>query len=328
MRDSTKKMLGLQELKEKIEITPTTVECPVNDCPVVVERQHQHFRKENRFRCSTHNIYISPSTFEYQNYNDNLLWKDPEDIKLLESIFKEKRESRMARDNSEDAVTWNVFRYLEKNNLIEGFLSQLTGTKQENAEVIYWSYSQREGHAWTCLNKGREEFGEEEGRGSEPDIIVKTDKTLFFIEAKLTSGNQTTPSVKNNSKKYETGGNNWFKEVFNTNYKTIAITEKKYELMRFWLLGTWMAEQACPRFYLINLVREQQEEGIEPVFKRHIKESLQRKFFRVTWESIYKYVSERSEVNDKVLMIRFFENKTIGYKNGTLQKAFSINPRD
>jgi len=29
----------------------------------------------------------------------------------------------MARDNSEDAVSWNVFRFLERNNLIEDFLS-------------------------------------------------------------------------------------------------------------------------------------------------------------------------------------------------------------
>lgn len=31
------------------------------------------------------------------------------------------------------------------------------------------------------LNMAREQFGEEIERGSEPDLIIKTDKALFFI---------------------------------------------------------------------------------------------------------------------------------------------------
>jgi hypothetical protein len=182
-------VLGKEELKEKIEITPTRVECPVKECTVVIERQRQHFKKEDRFKCPTHKIYISPSTFEYQDYKDNLLWKDPEDTKLLEKIFKEKRESRMARDNSEDAVTWNVFRFLEKNNLAEELLTTVTGTAHRQAEIIYWSYSQKGEGSWSPLNKARTEFGEEIKRGSEPDITIQTDNALFFIEAKLSSGN-------------------------------------------------------------------------------------------------------------------------------------------
>lgn len=318
-------MLSIEELKEQIRITSTKVECPVKGCTETVERQRRFFRKEERFKCPKHRIFISPSTFEYKDYRDNLLWKDPEDIRLLDKIFEEKRESRMARDNSEDAVTWNVFRYLEKSNLTEGFLSQLTGATQENAEVIiYWSYNQKESNGWTLLDKARAEFGEEIERGSEPDIIIQTDKALFFIEAKLTAGNNTTPSDKNNSKKYETGGNTWFKKAFTSDYKTIAITEKKYELMRFWLLGTWMAEKTGKEFYLINLVREGQEENIERAFKKDIRENEKREFHRITWESIYKYILGQNPVRKKDTMIRFFENKAIGYSNGALQKAFSV----
>lgn len=317
-------MLGIEELKRQIEVTATTVECPVKGCTEKVERQRHSFRKENRFKCPKHDIYISPSTFEYQSEVDNLLWKEKPDSDLLERIMKAKRESRMARDNSEDAVTLDVFRYLEKNNLTEGFLSQLTGTKQENAKVIYWSYNQEEGNSWGLLNRARVEFGEEIKRSSEPDIIIKTSSAIFFIEAKLTSGNETIPTDKENPKKYETGGNGWFREVFASDYKTIAITNKKYELMRFWLLGTWMAEQAGLEFYLINLVPEGKEQDIEFLFRNHIKESPRRKFLRLKWESIYKYILGQNPVRDKDAMIRFFRNKTIGYRNGALQKAFLI----
>jgi len=139
---------------------------------------------------------------------DNVLWKEKADIDLFNQIKTVKRESRIARDNSENAVTWNVFRFLERNNLVESTLSSIIGSLLNSSEVIYWSYSQRENSSYSGLNNAREEFGEEIRTTSEPDIIIKTDNALFFIEAKLTAGNETVPSDISNSKKYETGGDN------------------------------------------------------------------------------------------------------------------------
>ncbi len=318
-------MFGIEELKEKIEITETTVECPVKGCNKKVERQRRNFKKENRFKCPRHNIFISPSTFEYADPLDNLLWKENLDLELLKKMKTVKRESRMAHDNSEDAVSWNVFRFLEKNNLIEGFLSSITGTVQKSSEVIYWSYSQKENVSWSELNKARKEFGEETKRSSEPDIIIKTDKVLFFIEAKLTAGNETVPSDVSNSKKYETGGDSWFSKVFDSDYRTVAVVDKKYELLRFWLLGTWIVEKHDLDFYLINLVLSKREADIETIFKKHIKENQRNRFLRVTWENIYQYISKGSLSRDEDIMIRYFRNKTIGYdREGILQRAFSI----
>jgi len=318
-------MFGIKELKEKIEITKTTVECPVKDCNVKVERQHRVFVKEDRFKCPKHKIFIFPSTFEYPDELDNLLWKEKSDIELFEKIKRRKRESRMARDNSEDAVSWNVFRFLDRNNLISGFLNSIAGLHLKSSEVIYWSYSQKEDKVLSELNKARREFGEIIKRGSEPDIIVRTDKALFFIEAKLTAGNETIPSNKNSSKKYESGGDNWFSRVFKSDYNTVAIIDKKYELLRFWLLGTWMAKQKDLNFYLINLVLSEREIDIESIFKKYIRETERRKFLRITWEDIYRYILESNSSKDKDIVLNYFRNKTIGYdKEGKLQRAFSI----
>lgn len=67
------------------------IECPVKDCNVKVERQRRVLRKEDRFRCPKHNVFISPSTFEYFDEADNFLWKEKSDIELFKKIKIVKR---------------------------------------------------------------------------------------------------------------------------------------------------------------------------------------------------------------------------------------------
>ena len=232
--------------------------------------------------------------------------------------------SQFCHDNSEDAVTWAVFRYLEKERLVSGFLGKLISVMVERPKLIYWSYSPSEQNTWSDLRKAREEFGERKKRGSEPDLIIKSDNSLFFIEAKLTASNETT-SRPDNLKKYLTGGNGWYDSVFKSDYQTIAIRERKYELLRFWLIGTWIAEQLDLDFYLVNLVLRGKEKNIDTIFKKHIKENPRRKFMRTTWEAIYEYiVNSSSSGRNKQVMMRYFRNKTVGYRKGRLQGAFSI----
>lgn len=224
-------MYGFDSLKSQIILSEDEVECPVKNCTTKVKRQRKVFKKEPQFKCPNHQIYISPSTFEYETEYGNLLWTDEYDKKYLEEIKTVKRESRIARENSEDAVSFNVFRYLQKNNLLDLILSNLCKDKVANSELILWSYSEKEKGTYSLLNLARTEFGEAINRGSEPDIIIQTNKTLFFIEAKVLAFNATKPSDPENKKKYLTGGNNWFDKVFKFNYNSIAIEQEKYELL-------------------------------------------------------------------------------------------------
>jgi hypothetical protein len=318
-------MYGLGDLKPHIDITPSTVECPVVGCPYRVDRQRHSFRREERFLCPDHKIYISPSTFDYVQETDNLLWKREEDLVLLESIRKVKRECRISRDNSEDAVTWNVFRYLESTNQLDNLLSWITKSDQHDTNLIYWSYDQKTQGAWPELNIARKEFGENLQRSSEPDLIAVTDKVLFFIEAKLTAKNKTTPSSKNARKKYLTGGNEWFKQVFTSTYEIIAIDSDLYELFRFWLLGTWLASQVGKDFFLINLVLSEREKNIEERFCPHIREESNRKFKRMTWECLYSFIFDKMPNDaEKRKLLGYFRYKTIGYRYGKLEKAFAL----
>jgi hypothetical protein len=205
-------------------------------------------------------------------------------------------------------------------------LSQYQGVKLTDSQIIYWSWSQQEKNNYDLLNKARLEFGETIARGSEPDLIVQTDKALFFIEAKLTASNNTTPSRGSNEKLYCSGADNWYDSVFTQDFDTIVRKNKKYELLRFWLLGTWMAKETGLDFHLVNLVPSRSEQNIETVFKPFIKETASQRFSRMTWEDIYKYISNNTPTNSKMKnrVTEYMENKTIGYKNGVLTKAFNI----
>jgi hypothetical protein len=90
-------------------------------------------------------------------------------------------------------------------------------------------------YLWECQK--RKKAGLKRGEAKTGHLIIVTETSIFFIEAKLSSGNELKSSK--NRKKYETGGKNWCSKVFRSDYAPVAIREKKYELMRLWLLGTW-----------------------------------------------------------------------------------------
>ena len=318
-------MYSAKNLKTKIKVTDITVDCPVKDCCRKVDRQRKSFKCEPQFKCPVHKIYISPSTFEYETPQDNLLWYNQQGKQLFEDISKFKRENRIARDNSEDALTWNVMIYLQNQGLIPQFLTKLSGKIINKAELILWSYSPSEKSSWSLLNEARTEFGEIISRGSEPDIIILTDKVLFFIEAKFSSKNETQPSDKINTKKYVTGGDNLFAKICTSDFESIAIKEKRYELLRFWVLGSWMAQRLDLDFQLVSLVIGNREQNLESEIRKYFIESFERKFKRITWEQIYDFILSTSDNKEKWIITEYFANKTIGYgSDSKLIKAFNI----
>lgn len=332
-------LLGYTDLKKRLQVTETTVECPVIGCATVVRRcRRGEPLSQEAFKCPDHQVYLSPSTFEYVDESRNLLWNESADQELWKA-FKSpgvKRECRVARDNSEDAVTWAVFRYLDRQKLLPQFVSLAGGkSASETSRLIPWSYCDEAGCPWPPLVEATGLFGEVYERRSEPDIIIDASDVLIFVEAKFTSGNETTPSDPDNKKRYETAGDGWFTEVFapGQDYKSVAVALKRYELMRLWLIGSWIAQQQGKRFVLVTLVRAnaQKEHDIESCFGDLIHSSSERTFKRVTWEEVYQsLVKPHRGSQDADLLAAYLGNKTMGYsaadKGGEalLRKAFNI----
>lgn len=320
-------MYGIRDLKHELIVTESTVSCPCRECPKVVERQRNLFQRKREYFCPNHGIYISPSTFEYEGDAENILW----DYHILADHMKSKRESRIGRDNSEDAVTWNVFRYMERQNLLLTYLSNLSNVPLREAKTIYWSHDRATQAPWEPLWEARKVFEVDPSRGSEPDLIVLTDRMLFFIEAKLTASNNTQPSRSGHLDKYVSGGDGWWNQAFipGTDSIQIAERERKYELMRFWLLGTWMAKHLNRDFMLINLVRETSEKKIEEIFRQWLPPIMSDHFRRITWEDIFGFIlAEAGADPDRGRILDYFQNKTVGYRQvggyWRIQRAFSV----
>jgi len=275
-------MYGTDDLKPTVLVTEDQVECPVKGCSRRVERQRGYFSAKPQFCCPEHSIYISPSTFEYGRLEDALLYPDAALLKLLDDMieFGCKAESRMTRDNSEDAVTANVFWALDKSNLTAPILSRLLNVPPVSPKMVFWSFDDDEGDhgsTWIPLAKARVEFAES-GQGTEPDLILLTDQTLIFVEAKVTAPNKVPPSGKiekqlRSPKRYAKGGDDWFQHIFTdgTSFEQL-VRDQKYELMRNWILGSWIAKFLGRSFVLVNLVREKAEQDIEQSFGRYLNQ--------------------------------------------------------
>ena len=96
--------------------------------------------------------------------------------------------------------------------------------------------------------------------------------------------------------------------------------------MRFWLLGTWIAAQSGRKFHLVNLVRDGYELDVEKRFGDHIQAGTDRSFTRMTWERIYEHLHGHELGRPgRQDLIRYLENKTVGYRTDRLLRAaFSV----
>jgi hypothetical protein len=237
---------------------------------------------------------------------------------LHHEIATEKREThRLARERSEDAVTYNVFRSIERAGRLAELCQMFTATGQSAADLVYWSYSLPDAGPLPLLQDARRSFGERPARGSEPDLIAITPTDIIFIEVKLTSGNETTPSRPECLGLYQAAAGGWYDTIFMADPHSIAVTARKYELMRFWLLGSWMARNSQRRFTLVSLTRRVQDPNLERVVAPLLRQADDRRYVHLTWEEIAQFTAAdpcTSPVFD------YLVTKSVGYDGaGMLQ---------
>jgi len=325
---------GTGDLRERRIVSETAVTCHVSGCATTVARQRRFFRASEEFLCREHGIYLSPTTFQYADPTRNLLWRYADDCRLLASIAKTKRTTaRLGRECDEDALTWNVVRAFHREGRLGRLLEIVLAGRckppaGEEPEIIYWGA--QGGRLWPCLATAREEFGEPVRAGTEPDLALWwPGKLLVFVEVKFRAGNKTQPSEMQDGPDHRPCAyckNGHFERVFGADYNQVAVESAKYELMRNWLLGSWIAMQSGAAFALVNLVRSGAECDIETKFGHDLcREQPDRVFVRSTWESIWAALpSARLSDETARTLDAYFQTKSVGYDHkGGLQKAFT-----
>ncbi len=327
---------GTAELRPVRCVSDATVRCHVAGCSVDVPRQRRHFRLSEEYLCPVHDIYLSPSTFQYRDRERNLLWCDTEDRRCLHTMESVKRTmERLGRERDEDALTWNVIRAFELGGRLRALAGLLTGDADNlphgEPRVIYWATDLVERRRWHIVEQAQCEFEEVPDRGTEPDVALYwPGQHLIFVEAKLCASSQTTPSAKPKEKDHRPrayGEHPHFARVFTGSYHEIAVESKLYQLLRLWLLGSWLAKREGIRFHLVNLVRWQAEKDVENRFgSRYCRQAPERSFRRATWENIWDELPATGLSDQTVFSLgSYLANKSCGYgtEDGRLQRAFT-----
>ena len=313
---------GLRELREDRPslVSTNRIRCHVKDCGEVVALPKGLRWKQWRDNlCPRHRIFVHKTTYRFDDtamgWQRNFL-ATVRDTERLGAILRTKVEQRWGYENSEDALTWNVFRTFEKARKLSQLMKVLTENRVQMTgpiELIPWGY--HNGGPWKPLERAREHFEQGKRIPTEPDVVLLGGSGLVFIEAKFGSPNKRMePDIS----RYQVGG-------FYKRYSTTDLASVPYsQLVRHFLFAAYVADQlGLPQFMLVNLVRRssQQEPGntSRNFGQDFLKEPNQ--FRQATWDEIYDTCLHSDDMPSELeLLKRYFENKT-----WNLQRAFGLD---
>ena len=192
----------------------------------------------------------------YDDFSRNLLWKDTDDRTRLDAILRGKRESRMGHEHSEDAVTWNVFRFLERHSCSSRAIKSICLCPAEEPQSIFWTT--HNGCLWEPYRVCSDQIPEKSIARSESDLIfVWQHKLLVVVEAKFRSANRSDLGKRDDEVRKSRPYIERASRHFNREGVYETVRDGWYELLRNWALGANLRDAlGCETFVLVNLVRK------------------------------------------------------------------------
>lgn len=329
--------------------------CPVAGCATEVNDENKvEFRNRPIDYCPVHDLRIhgSSHTFAYYNGADaesqrtaalrNIVF-EPETFGSCFLGNAAKAEThRICHENSEDALTWNVFARLARAGALGEVVATFTDMSVDvEPELILWglkvSLDDRSvPPMFPALTEAREIY--EKGIKkflTEPDIILYVPgKVLVLVEAKFTSGNTLALT---DARKDIGGEKPKSQEGIKQRYSAASLPHGAMldsvpagpfysQLYRNLVFAIHMAAQLDVPWRLVNLVSEEQIRrhgrtdayGDPTSFIQGILPEATRDCFRVaTWEQLYtEHVAGKSELQD---LAAYMVNKS-----ASRAKAFAV----
>ena len=279
---------------------PLRLRCYVRGCTEILRRVT---REQPGEVCPSHGIVLHCSrnkgTYTYADARRNLIVdSDLAAKRVIGHPFK--HETRLENENSEDALTWNVFRSLQRARRLREVARLITGQELVDEPRLYlWGLSLSDDSftPWPLLIQARERF---ESRLpvvrplTEPDIALHLPgRYLILIEAKFTSANPTYADGprKNESSLTKTE----LIDIYQDRQLDLLDIERArsealvhYQLWRNFIFAGWMALGGGESAYLGNLSRDGREDESCAAFARLIRPANAERFRHFSWEDIFR----------------------------------------
>jgi hypothetical protein len=318
-------VFGVSVLKPRLDAGASDVSCPVRGCGYRVPLQPALFRTTPEYRCPLHRIYVAANTFAYEREADNLLWTREDDLVLLNGVRRRGWDLGLAYENSERAVTWNVFRWLEVSGVLPSLLEHVLGRGVATAEVTYWGYSPEREGTYMPLVRARNAFEEEDADATEPSVLIDTDDMLILVDPRISLGTETSQTPVG-WERYERGGKNWSTRVFAGAIREVSYNKGSFEFLKLWLLGSYMAELAGKAFVLLHMTPAWSGAPLLARLQPQFVSDPARGARSLTWEDTYGYIfAEHSGVRDAQAVLTYFREKSAGYgADRRLRRAFAV----
>jgi hypothetical protein len=242
-------------------------------------------------------------TFTYRDFRRNLIVSPELFARKVRHNPHKLEAHRFGFLNSEDAVSWCVFRSLQEARALHLIAQWVTGQEVTEEPFLYlWGLSSSDDkfEPWPLLTEARKQF--EIGKLpvarplSEMDITLHIPgRLLLVIEAKLLSPN---PIVYRGQPR-KTPQSLTLEELLDLyhdpalrilDFDKLHTAERiPSQLFRYIVFGEYMARLDGPdtQAYLANLVRAGQEHQSTSEFQQFLRPEYPDRFTRLTWETIY-----------------------------------------
>jgi hypothetical protein len=254
-------------------------------------------------------------TYVYDEPYRNLLWTDAEDQERLTAILRGKRESRMGHEHSEDAITWNVFRFFECHGCLAPAMRTICPCPTEEPQTIFWATDN--GALWEPFRRCSDEIPEKTFARSEPDLMLLWKRNLLvIIEAKFRSPNRSDPKKRADERRKVGPYIQRASGHFNRDGAYEACKDGWYELLRNWALGSKLKDSlGCERFVLVNLLRKRHEKEHSEDPRRDFAEracvlSANFRFAVAYWEDLTAAAPSISRHPDLEVLVSWARNKS------------------
>lgn len=324
---------GTDDLDPRVVVydgPPKTLQCFVNGCS---ERLRPPRRSGfNGDVCPIHGIRChSSGTYSYRDASRNVIIDSGLFSQRIVGHPDKYESGRLGSENSEDTLSWNVFRSLQKAGCLSKVATKLIRVTETDEPTLYlWGLRTSDDcfDQWDLLRKARIRFESNlpvERPLTEPDIaLYLPGRYLVLIEAKFTSTNpfySSGPRINAMSLSLDELRTIYHDRSLRLLDHKKALTRDRihYQLWRNTIFAEWMAQQDSTntKAYHVNLVRSGHDEASAAEFHELISDESKDYFRRITWEDIYGVVDDGLSGMDR---LRDYMQK----KTASLTKALNV----